>query len=34
MAEELGKRLTRWQEALAKFSTVSSLHEDQMRLFG
>lgn len=34
MAEELGKRPTRWQEALAKFSTVSSLHEDRMRLFG
>lgn len=34
LAEELEQRGTRWQRALAQFSTVLSLHADRMRLSG
>ena len=34
LVEELNRREVRWVQALEKFSTVNSLHDDRMRLFG
>ena len=34
LEEELERRRTRWEQAIAKFSLVSSLHDDRMHLYG
>ena len=33
LKEELEKRQVRWKDAVGMFSTISSLHDDRMRLF-
>ena len=34
LEREMADRQTRWEDCVSKFSTISSLHQDRMSLFG